>query len=141
MIGFIFKTGLILTIITAGSVLVIGNVPFLKANILEVVNPRVEEGKLVQKLQDTLAELDAAPTESARDALVAESQDIIQQISDLNEAHDGVVDGVITKIGETLLGTVATRTPTETSGQTPITPTPVIVTVTVTVTPVPSPCE
>ena len=143
MIGFIFKTTLILAVIVGGSVLLVNTVPFLKANILEIVNPRVQEGKLVQKLQSTLSELDTAPTKSARDALVTQSQDIIQEIVDLNEAHDGVVDGIVTKIGETLLGTVVTPTPSpsDAASSSPSTPTPAVVTVTVTVTPVPSPCE
>lgn len=137
MIWFAVKTCLIIATIATGSVLLIDNVLFLKANILEVVNPRVQEGKLVEQLQTTLTKIQNASTDATRDKLIAESQELIDEITKLNEEHSGIVDGVVSKVTEALLGTPpspsasegaeqATRTPTETSGQ---------VTVTVTVTP------
>ena len=137
MIGFIVKTCLTLAVIAGGSVLLVNNVPYLKANILEVVNPRVQEQKLVQKLQTTLTDVGDATTNAARDKLITESQALLQNISDINDNHSGVVDGVISKVTDTLLGTA-------TPSVIPPTVT-VMVTVTVTpspqATPAPSPCK
>lgn len=130
MIWFAVKTCLILVAVAGGSVLLIDNVPFLKANILEVVNPRVQEGKLVETLQTKLTDIGSAATNTARDKLIAESQELIDQITKLNEEHSGIVDGVISTVTEQLLGTSPTQTPTPADS-----PQPTPATVTVTVTP------
>jgi hypothetical protein len=112
MIGFIVKTCLGLAVIVGGSALLVNNVPSLKANILEVVNPRVQEQKLVQKLQTTLTDAGNAATNAARDKLIAESQALLKSIADINDNHSGIVDGVVSKVTDTLLGTpTATQTP------------------------------
>jgi hypothetical protein len=153
VISFLFKTVLTLAVLVGGSVLLVNNVPYLKANILEVVNPRVQEQKLVQKLQTTLTDLGNLPTgqagaitSAARDKLITESKALLQNISSINDNHSGVVDGVISKVTDTLLGTPSvTGTPTPTGVGATQTPPTVTVMVTVTVTPSPqataSPCK
>lgn len=109
-----------LGIVVTGAVLVIDNIPSLKANVLEIVNPRVQEGELVRTLQQTLEELDSAvPGSGAASAttiqkskqLISESKDLLRQISDINEEHAGVTTGIITKAVDALIGTVVSATP------------------------------
>lgn len=139
MIGFVIKACLTLAAVVGGSVLLVNNVPYLKANVLEVVNPRVQEGKLVEQLNTTLTKLDDATTSAARDKLITESKALLQDITDLNEEHSGVVDGIISNVTDALLGTPPSPKVSEDAAI--ATPAVVTVTVTVTVTPVPSPCR
>jgi hypothetical protein len=107
MIGFMFKSLLILATAVVGSVLLVNKVPSLKANILEAVYPRAQEGKLVQQLHDVLTGIDDASTDAARNVLIEKSKALLQNISDMNAEHAGVVDGVIGKVTDVLLGTPA----------------------------------
>jgi len=116
MIRFALKTSLILAVVIGGSLLLVNNVPSLKANILEVVNPRVEEGKMVQQLQDTLTKLDdsisqtgAGKTTSTK-ALVTQAQQQLQNIADINSEHAGVADGVVGRVTDALFGNIPTAT-------------------------------
>lgn len=122
-------------IIVGGSVLAIDRVPWLKANILEVVNPRIEEGKLVQQLRENLVKLDsvvsggAATSGDATSALqtkklVKESQGLLQQIADINDSRDSATAGIITKAVDVLIGAVASPAVTASLPTTASTPAP-----------------
>lgn len=108
VIKIIFYAG----IVTGGSVLVIDRIPWLKANILEIVNPRIQEGELVRTLQQNLEQLDAVlPKDGAATSaairksqrIIAESRDLLEQIADINDRHDDVMDGVVAKVVDALI--------------------------------------
>ncbi len=119
MIGFVLKSCCLVAIVIVSSLLLINTVPSLKANILEVVNPRVEEGKLVQKLQETLTKIDTATRTTGAgqedtDALIKESKELLQSIADINEEHSGVASGIVSKVADVVFGAESQTTVTVT---------------------------
>ncbi len=149
MLGSLVKSVLVLAGLTAGAVLVVNTVPSLKANILEVVNPRAKEARLIKSLTDNLDTLDedlsrvagaaagGTSTAAKNKKLVDESQALLKEIADINQEHSGLVSGVVDSVVDSLIGTTSTVTPTTTPATTS-TSAPNTVYVTVTVTPAPS---
>ena len=118
-----------LGIVVGGAYLAFDNVPSLKANILEMVNPRVQEAKLVDQLDTTLTELESATTPAQRNILITKSQELLKGIATINTAHSGVVAGIVTKVTDAL-----TRTATSPTATSPASP------VGATMTPATTPC-
>lgn len=123
---FLFKIGLGMMVLVGGSVLLINNVPSLKANVIEAINPRVREQKLIEQLKSNLQALDAsiatqldAPNIAIDKAktsqltkLVEESKEILSEIGMMNEEGSGLVDGIISKATDIIIGGVtASSTP------------------------------
>ncbi len=114
---FLIKMFFYLGIVAAGAYFAVNNIPSLKANILETVNPRIEEGQLVRTLQQTLEELDSTlssegtatttVTTQKKQQLVAESQELLREIADINDKRDSVAVGIVTKAVDALIGTTA----------------------------------
>ena len=156
---FFLKIGLGLLVLVGGSVLLVNNVPSLKASVLEALNPRVREQKLIDQLKSNLQALDASiatqggassiiidKTKPSYQKLITESKDLLNEIGVINNDHAGTLGGVISKATDLLIGIVASPTPqTATSASSIGLPTgqvgssQTVVTVTVTVTP--SPCK
>lgn len=140
MTHFLIKAILGLIVLSVGTLIVVNAVPPLKANILEAVNPRIKQQRLVDELKENLdaLTLDLAKTNIGTVAatktktLIAESQMLLQQVSELNEEHSGVVSGIVEKVVDAVIGNFTNNEPSPS-------PTPTVVTVTVTVTP--SPCN
>ena len=164
---FLIKIGLSLAGFVVVSALVVNNIPSLKANILEAINPRIRQQNLIDQLKSNLQAIDAsitaganAPTltidktESVRlDQLLNDSQDLLGQLDNLNSEHSGIIDGVISKAADLITGGgTSSPSPSNSSGLissgSGLEPLPLetsaapqVVTVTVTVTPPPVPCE
>lgn len=116
--SFIIKTILGLGVVIGGSVLLVNNVPSLQANLIRVVNPRIHQQELVQKLAENLDTLEATITETAgtpqarstsiakiseeSQQLITKSQELIKQISDINEKH-GIVDAVVGRVVDAVI--------------------------------------
>jgi hypothetical protein len=117
MIKFFIKMGLWIALLAGGSVLAVNLVPSLKGNIIETINPRIKEQKLVSELQKNLDALSNSSVVTKNNAVVAKSQELLKQISDLNVEHTGLVDAVISKVADVVLGTTSDSTPSASSGQ------------------------
>ncbi len=119
MIRFLVKMSLWVALLAGGSVLAVNTIPSLKANIIETVNPRVKEQKLVRELQKSLDALADSAVIAKNKAAITKSQELLQQISELNGEHAGLVDSIISKVADVMLGTATTSTPTPVPQTTP----------------------
>ena len=111
----LFKWGGLLAAIVAGSIILVDRTPSLKANIYEAVNPRVKEQALLEKLQSNLRAMDASVAAKSLPAhyqeLVDDSQNIVSEITDINDPHAGLTDGLVTKALDLMISQVASPTP------------------------------
>lgn len=129
--NFLIKTGLIIALIAGGSALAVNKIPSLKANIVSVINPRIKEQALVLELTKHLDDISTSLSEAAttvpsggatavahviadNKALIAKSQEIIKQISEINDGNSGLISSVVGQLVQVITSTpkpVATPQP------------------------------
>ncbi|HXK36653.1 MAG TPA: hypothetical protein VJ553_03670 [Candidatus Paceibacterota bacterium] len=128
MLRFLFY----LAIVIVGGVLALNYIPSLKANIIEVVNPRMKETRLLGDLQrhlDDAAALLPEAGEQASDDDIAEgyealqkAQEVLDEVTTINEENSGTARNIVTKALDAILpgGTVPTPVPDVPSSVSPV---------------------
>ena len=123
------KLALFLILAVAGSAVAVSRIPSLKANMFEIVNPRIKEQKLVETLAGRLDDLNeqianstTAQTLSKNKQIISEAQKLVDEISAINKAHGNPASGLVDKAVSLLFGAPAAETVSDGDDLNPCTP-------------------
>ena len=92
--GFMFKTLLIIVAIGVLGSIIINNIPSFKNKIIETINPRVKENRLIGEIKNNLDELDRTLAEAVKAGNSAGAKNAISKGAELLSSTKSLLNEV-----------------------------------------------
>lgn len=101
--GFLIKSVLILLVIAVAGGFLINGVPTWKQHVIEVINPAAKEARILGEMKTNLDELNKTTSDPKAKNLISKSQDLLQNITDINQNNSGIIKQGVSKIIDALI--------------------------------------
>ncbi len=101
--GFLVKSFLVILLIAVAGGFLINSIPSWKQHVIEVINPAAKEARLLGEMKTNLDELSKNTSDPQAKSLLSKSQDLLQNITDINQNNSGIIRQSVSKIIDALI--------------------------------------